>query len=380
MSMLEVASELALNVAAPVRIAVPEERVPKSDSLALRDPASGSLAPAQKEGDGQLVALLGPFAAGERKRYELVAAPAGRPEVAVKPGGEGTLEIRLGDRLFTTYCFGSEVPRPFFYPVLGPGDRPVTRAYPMKQDAQGETRDHPHHRSLWSAYGEVNETDNWSEATGKHAWIRHLRFTRQASGPVYGGFVAESLWTAHDGAPVLREERAVRVYNAGADRRLLDYEIAMIASEGDVHFGDTKEGGIVAFRVATSMDGNKGGRIENSAGGVTEKECWGKPAAWCDYSGPTGGAVLGVAVMDHPGNFRHPTHWHVRDYGLFATNVFGTSSFEGTPGKRGEHTLKKGERLRFRYRILIHEGNARKGHVSDVFHGYVQPPVGKLAG
>ena len=75
----------------------------------------------------------------------------------------------------------------------------------------------------------------------------------------------------------------MRVYNAGDERRLVDYDVALTAAEGDVTFGDTKEGGIISFRVATSMDGSKGGRIENASGGVSEKECWGKPSNWCDY-------------------------------------------------------------------------------------------------
>ena len=38
---------------------------------------------------------------------------------------------------------------------------------------------------------------------------------------------------------------------------------------------------------------------------------------------------VGIAVLDHPGNFRSPVHWHVRDYGLMTTNCFGDSTFAG---------------------------------------------------
>jgi hypothetical protein len=249
----------------------------------------------------------------------------------------------------------------------------------MKTDVPGEDHDHPHHRSLWTAYGEVNGVDDWSEGRN-HGWIRHQRFAEITSGPSFGGFVAENLWTGPENQPLLRETRRLRFYNTGDDRRLFDYDVTLKATDGDVKFGDTKEGGILSFRVATSMDGNKGGRIENADGGVGEKQCWGKSSAWCDYSGPVGDAVLGIAVMDHPGNFRHPAHWHVRDYGLMGTNYFGDSSFAGDGGKRGEYTLKKGEQLAFRYRVMIHPGDARQGKVSDVFHGYVQPPKAQGGG
>ena len=42
--------------------------------------------------------------------------------------------------------------------------------------------------------------------------------------------------------------------------------------------------------------------------------------------------------------------------------------------------LKKGEHLTFRYRVMLHRGNATEGKVSDAFHGYVQPPVGRVVG
>jgi len=56
--------------------------------------------------------------------------------------------------------------------------------------------------------------------------------------------------------------------------------------------------------------------------------------------------------------------------------VFGDSSFAGDHGRRGQHTLPKGESLRFRYRVLFHRGDALQGKVDDVYHGYVQPPRG----
>ena len=83
---------------------------------------------------------------------------------------------------------------------------------------------------------------------------------------------------------------------------------------------------------------------------------WGKRAAWLDYSGPVGGEVLGIAMMDHPGNPNHPCRWHARDYGLVGTNPFANGAF-GEPQKTPYHQ-KQGQTLRFRYRVLIHKGSA----------------------
>ena len=54
------------------------------------------------------------------------------------------------------------------------------------------------------------------------------------------------------------------------------------------------------------------GHIVNADGLATEKEAWGKPANWCDYSGEIAGEKLGIAILDHPANPHHPVRWHVR--------------------------------------------------------------------
>jgi hypothetical protein len=346
--------------------------------LLLNPVKGGEPVPAQMDGD-ELVAILAGFGQDEVREYRLAEAPqecgvqAGG--VKLKDEGPGALSIWLPEGHFTTYTFDPKAtPRPFFFPVLGPGGKAVTRAFPMK-DVPGEQKDHPHHRSFWTAYGEVNEVDDWSEAPGKHGFIRHQKFLDRKEGPAFGGFTAALLWTGPDGKPLLDEKRTLRVYNVGPERRLLDYDVELTAAYEDIHYGDTKEGGILAFRVATSMDGNKGGRIENSIGGVGEKQVWGKRAPWLDYSGTVGGEVLGIGMMDHPGNFHHPCYWHARDYGLVGTNPFAKAAFEGG-AKEGTHQ-KKGETHRFRYRVLIHRGNAKEGRVDDAYHGWIMSPEGK---
>lgn len=356
----------------PIRITLPAAAAPAGVALVLVDMASGQRIAAQRDGDRDVVAVIGPLKGECRFRLESGSVPA--DGVKVERAGSHRTEIRLGDQLFTAYEHDPAVARPYFYPLIGPTGQSVTRHYPMKEDVTGETKDHRHHRSMWSAYGELNDADNWSE--GKD----HARQTPQGepirvSGPVFGRITARNQWVTHDGKPQLNEQRMLTVYNVGPERRLFDYEITFTATGGDVLFGDTKEGGILSFRVATSMDAKEKGRIENSAGGVGEKETWGKPAAWCDYSGPVEGQTVGIGVMDHPANFRSPVRWHVRDYGLMTTNCFGESTFTGNEGgHKGQHSLKDGQSLTFRYRVLLHRGGAGEGGVADAFAAYTQPP------
>jgi hypothetical protein len=138
------------------------------------------------------------------------------------------------------------------------------------------------------------------------------------------------------------------------------------ASEGDVHFGDTKEG-TMAIRVRTPLQlkdssGSNGaaGHIRTSEG-LTDAEAWGKRARWVDYFGEVEGAAVGVAIFDHPENLRHPARWHARDYGLFTANPFGVKHFTGNDSEPGGYTLPVGEDLTLRYRFVFHGGDVDVG-------------------
>src|SRR5262249_47774002 len=128
---------------------------------------------------------------------------------------------------------------------------------------------------------------------------------------------------------------------------LFDFEITIHASNGEVTLGDTKEGSM-AMRLAETMrlkqpKGKAGeGHIVNSEG-VRDEQTWCKRADWVDYYGPVDCKIMGVAIFDHPENPRHPTTWHVRDYGLFAANPFGLHDFEKKPADIGNLVIPTGK-------------------------------------
>lgn len=219
----------------------------------------------------------------------------------------------------------------------------------------------------------MNGVDDWSEEKG-HGKIVHRGFTEKVSGPVFARISALNDWVDRDGNKVLDEQRMITVYNLPEAGRLIDVSAAF-RGDKDVRFGDTKEAGILSVRVATSMDGDKGGLITNSFGGVTEAETWGKRAHWCDYSGPVEGRMVGITVFDNPANFRHPTYWHVRDYGLMTANPFALSAYKNDPSADGSHVLRAGESLSFAYRLYIHDGDVNAGRVAEQYHGYTDPPA-----
>jgi len=101
------------------------------------------------------------------------------------------LRIEVNGGLFCEYFF-QDVPRPYFYPVIGPEDTPMTRNWPMKT-TPNEEHDHPHHRSLWYAHGKVNGHDFWSEEKD-FGRIVHDKFTEIKSGKSSGTIKSTDKW------------------------------------------------------------------------------------------------------------------------------------------------------------------------------------------
>lgn len=284
------------------------------------------------------------------------------------------VRVEVNGQLFTEYHFKG-APHVYFYPLLGPGGVDMTRHYPMKRDSEGEDHDHPHHRSLWYSHGAVNGVDFWAE-TAKAGKILHDKFTEIKSGEKEGLIRSENKWVGPGGAVVCTAEQVFRVYATPANERVFDFEITIKADDKPLVLGDTKEGSM-AVRLAETMclrpnkfnAGKPTGQIAQSTG-VKNEETWGKRAPWCDYSGPVNGKTVGLAIFDHPKNPRHPTWWHVRDYGLFAANPFGIHDFEKKPRGSGDLTIEPKSSVTFRYRFFIHDGDHQQGKVEEKFNEY----------
>ena len=299
--------------------------------------------------------------AGE-KTYQIVSSPPSSsfPQVTLKESPKKEIEVKIKGKLFTKYQFSKEIKKPYLYPIVGPFSRPLTDNGPS---------DHIHHRSLWLAHGEVNRADLWSEEKGSGRMV-HQKFKELKEGLVYAKLWALNNWVDNKGRKILSEERCFKIYNLPLLKKIIDLEIILRAGDKKVILGPTKEAGSLAVRVAPSMTGKEGGKIENSYGGRGEKETWGKRALWCDYSGIVDEREVGIAIFDHPQNWYYPSFWHVRDYGLMAVNSF---YFSGESYK----ILPKQE-LKFLYRVYIHPGGAKEGEVQEGYLNYIHPPLIKI--
>ena len=187
---------------------------------------------------------------------------------------------------------------------------------------------------------------------------------RIKSGKKIGRIMATFSWKDPAGKVLLKEVKTI-TFHRGAKLRIIDYDSTLTAVEKS-HFGDTKEG-FFALRLTAPLDGKHTGKMISAEGKVGEKAVWGKRSPWVDYVGQLEGQTIGVAILDHPTNPKHPTYWHSRDYGLFAANIFGEHDFYNDKTKDGGMTIEPGKSLAFRYRVVIHSGDTEAAGIAGMF-------------
>lgn len=298
-------------------------------------------------------------------------------QVAVEIDGQPFTVLHIG---------GKHLNRVHLHPLRAASGTVVSRSVPAGQ-VPGETTDHPHHAGLFYGHGDVNGFNFWairnepSEASTASQTMGRIvlkELTSVTSGDTQGSIGAVLSWLKPDGTPLLTETRTM-TFHAHPELRIIDVDLDLLAIERAV-FRDTKEG-TFAMRMASVLDEPRAtqkpgapertGRLLNAQGGTTEANVWGKRSEWVDFAGRINGEAVGVVMMDHPTNPRHPTYWHSRGYGLHAINPFGVRDFLNDKTQDGSLTIEPGEHVRFRYRVIIHPGVSPE-RLAELFKSFAQ--------
>jgi len=297
------------------------------------------------------------------------------------------IAVQIDGKPFTVfYIGGKDLNRPYLHPLRSASGKIVNRSFPSGQ-LPGETTDHPHHAGLFYGHGDVNGYNYWAiqnvptapskaDATMGRIVLKNVASVK--SGKESGTVDVVLTWLKPDGKPLLTETRRMTFY-AHPELRIIDFDFDFTAID-KVVFRDTKEG-TFAMRMATALeepaakakpDGAvRTGKLLNAQGGEGEANVWGERSEWVDYSGVLDGEKVGVVMMDHPGNPRHPTYWHSRGYGLHSINPFGLHDFLNDPKQDGSLTVEPGNHVRFRYRVVVHPG-VSPAKIAELYKQYAQ--------
>jgi len=282
-------------------------------------------------------------------------------------GGEGPPEHQLklmrGKHVTLTgpkgpvwqFNFDPSLHLPHFHPLATADGQTLTWDSPP---------DHAWHHALWFAWKFVNKVNYWEldRKTGKSPGVTTWQFPRAL--PYANGSARIEIHLTYqpagaDGEPVMVEKRLMETSPVDDEGGYhIDWTSTFTAGEKDVVLdrtpipgepGGKGWGGYAGLSVRLAKDLMD--PVAVSSDGPVELEgdkYRGKHTAM-DYAGVVGGKEAGIAILDHPRNLNHPTPWYV---------IVGEPMRYFSPAVicYKPHTLKAGEAMTLRYRILVHPG------------------------
>ncbi|WP_316811859.1 PmoA family protein [Pedobacter heparinus] len=300
------------------------------------------------------------------------------------------VDVLIDGKPFTSFLYPDNLEKPILYPLMTASGLTVTRGFPL--DKRGNERtDHPHHVGLWLNYESVNGLDFWNNSynipadkKSKYGWIRNVKVEKTQGHEKNGYLVYSANWERQD-KHVLLKESTVFAFSGTDDTRTIDRTTTLTAQKDTVYFKDIKDGmlglrvtkelelpsekeeaytdnnGIVT-KISAAKNGANGDYLTSE--GKKGNEAWGTRGKWCMLFGQKDGQQVSITIIDHPKNPGYPTYWHARDYGLFAANPLGQAIFSN--GRESMNlTLKPGESVTFRYRVLLTSGKKQNAAELD---------------
>jgi len=299
---------------------------------------------------------------------------------------EQKVDVTIGGKVITSYCWPDNVYKPVLYPVLTLQGTEITRGFPLRP-REGERDDHIHQVGVWFNYGNVNGFDFWGNgSTGKKSEnggvIKHLDIEQVRDGNGEGIMTVTASWQDPAGKELLSEKTDF-YFIVKEKLYIIDRITTLTATSNDVSMKDTKEG-MFAIRVARQLElpskenvplldaqgkpgtekaGDNRGVTGNyrSSEDITGDAVWSTRAKWMDLYGTVSNENISLVICDHPKNPSYPTYWHARGYGLFSANPLGGSDF--TNGKEVVNfSVSSGKSVTFRYRMIITSGF----HINDI--------------
>jgi hypothetical protein len=262
------------------------------------------------------------------------------------------------DQSLWKYVYSGGKPKPFFHPIHTPAGHCVTLCEP---------HDHPWHRGLWFTIKFVNDDNFWEEREpmGRQKLVIPPSVEHGRDGEIV--VRADSEWVGpRDSRAVIAERRTLTWSSLRDDAYAKDFDMEQTAQRA-----------LKFDRVPFTTWGGYGGLIFRGnrnwqetrllfADGSTSDRPTGQRALWCDLAGKFDGGVEqtgGVAIFDHPANVRHPSPW----YGSTGPGHYINAAFLFHEPLH----VDRGQTLRLRYRVLVHDGMWDIRHLRDAYDGYV---------
>jgi hypothetical protein len=274
-----------------------------------------------------------------------------QPKVTAEQVGD-KIEFRVNGNLFTSYILSEFEKYPFFFPVNGPSNATVTSM---------RNANYPHHSSLFFGCDKVNGGNYWQEGL-ERGQIVSLRADILETGGEKAVIENECIWKRPGADAPIKDKRKITVSVPSPGKFQIDFDIVMEMLM-DVTIDKTNHS-LFSGRMDPDLAVTNGGTMINAEGETGEKNTFGKRSAWMDYHGERMGKTEGMAILQHPSNEWFPAPWFTRNYGFFSPTPMYW------PENDKNITLKKGQQIKLRYRVLVHSGNHEEAKIAEEFERY----------
>jgi hypothetical protein len=355
-----------------VTFAVPKNS--KAKAYRLRD-EKGNLLPLQVTAKGQATFVLPELKAGATKRYRLesVKDDAKAQGVQLVKEGDKLAISSAGRKVLGYQAQAGPLPssdiKPIFrrggyiHPVYTPSGRAITDDFPA---------DHRHHHGIWFAWTktefEGRHPDFWNMGDGTGT-VEFVGLDETWSGAVYGGFKSRMRsvdLSASKPKPVLNEDWEVNVYHVGQGQRaysMFDVVVTqMCATTSPLLLPEYRYGGIGFRGHSEWLD--KSNCVFLTSEGKDRSNGNGTRARWCHIGGRIGGEFAGIAILDHPTNFRAPQPMRLNPDQPF---------FCYAPSVMGEWEIGRGQEYVSRYRFIVYDGEPDVAALNRYWDDYASP-------
>ena len=276
-----------------------------------------------------------------RQVLSFVTEPAGLPSPDIKP-----VFLRAG----------------YIHPVYTPKGKIVTDDYPS---------DHYHHHGIWFAWTktefEGKHPDFWNvgDGTGR---VDLEKIGTTWGGPVWAGFNSFQKYVALTGEvpkTALNEEWNVRVYNLGSEPFFVfDIDATQeCASASPLILEEYRYGGMGVRGNREWKDKSKVNFLTSE--GKTRADGNATRARWCHIGGTVDGQLAGIAVLDHPSNFRAPVPVRIHPDDPY---------FNYAPSQLGRFQIDPGKKFVLRYRYVVSDGPPDAKLLDRLWNDYAHPP------
>lgn len=262
------------------------------------------------------------------------------------------IDVLINNNLFTSYIVSQDEKYPFFFPVNGPSNATVTSM---------RNTNYPHHSSLFFGCDKVNGGNYWQEGL-ERGQIVSVRADVLESGNEKVVIENECIWRRPNAVSPMKDIRKITITSPSKELYQIDFEITL-ETLIDVIIEKTNHS-LFSGRMDADLAVTNGGTMINSNGEKGEKETFGKRASWIDFYGKRGEKMEGMAILQHPSNEWYPAPWFTRDYGFFSPTPMYW------PANDKETTLKKGQVIKLRYRVLVHSGDTSNAKIAEHFEKY----------